>query len=86
MMLVIFIEVFKLWECVLDTWVSCGATLQGLTEMGVGLRRMRLSQWQWAEKALSGAVFLLRHMAKQGNCHHFSSELSSCEFLSGVNV
>lgn len=37
-------------------------------------------------KPLSGAVFPLCHMAKWGNCHHLSSELSSCELLGNVNM
>ena len=38
------------------------------------------------EKAVSGAVFPLCHMAKWGNCHHLSSELSSCELPGDVNM
>lgn len=31
MVLLIFTEVFKLWEWMLDAWISCGTTLYGLT-------------------------------------------------------
>lgn len=69
----------------------CARHLDILWHYSVGLNRdmsigLQEPNGSGLEKALSGAVFLLCHMAKQGNCHHFSSELSSCELLSGVNV
>lgn len=87
LVLLIFREVFKLRECMLDTWLSCGTTLYGLTVIWTqDCKEWGFPKGSGLEKALSGAVFPLCHMAKLGNHHHLSSELSSCELLGDVNM